>query len=252
MADVLVALTGAVVGAAGRSRLGPVDLTVRRGAFVGVVGPNGAGKSTLLAALAGAVRLSTGRREAGALSIGVLLQHHDFLPDLPVTVRDVVALGRLAGRPPWSRAQRTDATVVDTALAAMGLETLQHRPYRTLSGGERRKAQLARLLAQQPDLVLLDEPTANLDPDWQERLTGLVAVLHVRHRATVVMVTHDVGRLPAGCTEVVLLRRGRVLAAGPPEQALTAASLSDLYGCPLEVVARGGRRFALPGGGGGT
>ncbi len=242
----LVALSDAVVGSGGARRLGPLSLSLERGTMLGVVGPNGAGKSTLLAALAAAAPLSAGTRSAAAGSIGVLLQRDDFVPDLPFTVEDVVLFGRLRRRRPGRRPSPQDRAAADAAVAELGLESLRTRSYRSLSGGEQRKVHLARLLAQGADVLLLDEPTAALDPDWQERITALIGDLHVRHRPGVVMVTHDIARLPRTCSRALLLQRGRVLADGAPAAVFTAANLGRLYGCTMEVERRGERWVAFP------
>ncbi len=230
----------------GRTLLGPIDLAVDRGAFWGVVGPNGAGKSTLLRALAGIDRIAAGDldRAVDRRRLGFLFQHHDFLPELPFAVADVVAYG-LASRVTigWAgRAERRFA--VDRALELLGLSGMDRRLYRELSGGERQKVQLARLVAQEAELLLLDEPAAGLDLDWQERLSGLVGELHARTGVAVVMVTHEAHHLPACCERVLLLRQGRAIAAGPPPAVFTPPLLEELYGCRMEVIERGGRYFA--------
>jgi len=246
-----------------RSILGPLSMTVRRGDFWGVVGPNGAGKTTLLRAIAGRQTASAGllrvlgqthpgrgwrARRSLRRAIGFLFQHHAFVPAVPFTVADVVYFGRASavriGLPYGAR----DHIAVRSALQSLGLTQMRDRLYRELSGGERQKVQFARLLAQEADLVLLDEPTAGLDPDWQERVTLLTESLHRDHGRTVVMVTHDVDRLPSCCNRVLLLRGGRAVGMGEPEEVLTSGMLSSLYGCPMEVVVRAGRRHAFAAG----
>jgi iron complex transport system ATP-binding protein len=133
---------------------------------------------------------------------------------------------------------------VDHALDLLDLVRMRGRLYRELSGGERQKVQLARLLAQDADLLLLDEPTAGLDLDWQERLTSLVEELHDRTGVAVVMVTHEAHHLPGCCEKVLLLRNGRAVAAGTPSEVFTPDLLSELYGCRIEVMERQGRYFA--------
>jgi ABC-type cobalamin/Fe3+-siderophores transport system ATPase subunit len=239
---------GLVVEHRGATLVGPVDIAIEQGEFLGIVGPNGAGKSSLLRAIAGLEPIGAGTLEragaAGRRSIGLLFQHHDFVPELPLTVEDVVNAGR-SGRVaigPLFRVE--DRRAVDDALELLGLGSMRGRLYRELSGGERQKVQLARLVAQEADLLLLDEPAAGLDLDWQERLNALVADLHRATGVAVVMVTHEVHHLPPCCDRVLLLRDGRVVARGAPAEVFTEALLSELYGCRMEISQRGGRFFA--------
>lgn len=256
----MVRLENATVLAGQMSILGPLSLTVERGEFLGIVGPNGAGKSTLLRLLAGMAEPDSGHiaffegdeREGHAVtaalrrrSIGLLFQHHHFNPDLPFTVEDVVYFGRAGLRAPGKRYGKRDARAVQAALASLELKAMRRQPYRELSGGERQKTQLARLVAQQPRLLLLDEPSAGLDLDWQERLTRLVAQLYSEEKRTIVMVTHDVDHLPECCSRVLLMKKGRLQASGTPEQVFQPDILSDLYDCAMEVVWREGRCHAF-------
>ncbi len=237
---------GLVVCQRGIPVLGPLDLEIGCGELWGVVGPNGAGKTTLLRAIAGLERADAGGvtvagRPAGAGVrglVGWLSQHSDQPPEVPFTVAEVASFGRPGRRSP------DDQRAVADALEALGLTGFSERRYRELSGGERRKVELARLLAGRAELLLLDEPAAGLDLDWQERMTVLVGELARRHGRTVIMVSHDTGRLPAGCDGVLLLDRGRAIACGPPRDVLTGANLSGVFGVPLEVAERGGRFFA--------
>jgi len=241
-----LSVRGLVVRRRGVAVLGPLDLEVGRGELWGVVGPNGAGKTTLLRAIAGlqpadegSVEVSGRRAGAGARGVvGWLSQQADRPPEVPFTVAEVVSLGRSGA------SSKEDRAEVARALGALGLSTFAARRYRELSGGERRKVELARLLAGRAELLLLDEPAAGLDLDWQERMTTLVGELARRHGRTVVMVSHDTGRLPAGCDGVLLLDRGRAAACGRPRDVLTGATLSGVFGVPLEVTERGGRFFA--------
>jgi ABC-type cobalamin/Fe3+-siderophores transport system ATPase subunit len=239
---------GLVVEHRGATLVGPVAITINRGEFWGVVGPNGAGKSSLLRAIAGLEQLSAGTLEltgrGGRRSIGLLFQHHDFVPELPLTLEDVVSAGR-SGRVAFGSLRGADdRQAVDDALELFGLKAMRRRLYRELSGGERQKVQLARLVAQGADMLLLDEPAAGLDLDWQERLNALVADLHRVTGVAVVMVTHEVHHLPPCCDRMLLLRDGRVVARGAPSEVFTAALLSELYGCRMEISRRGGRFFA--------
>jgi zinc/manganese transport system ATP-binding protein len=245
---VLADARGLVVEHRGATLVGPVDITIRRGEFWGIVGPNGAGKSSLLRAIAGLERISGGTLEMANRGdrwrIGLLFQHHDFVPEMPFTVSDVVSAGR-SGRVVFGPLRSEgDRRAVDHALELFDLEAMRQRLYRELSGGERQKVQLARLAAQEAELLLLDEPAAGLDLDWQERFNVLVADLHRKTGAAVVMVTHEVHHLPPCCDRILLLRAGHIVARGLPAEVLTTELLSELYGCRMEINQRGGRFFA--------
>ncbi|MFC1607475.1 ABC transporter ATP-binding protein [Candidatus Latescibacterota bacterium] len=261
MAKTITELDGAVISCRGRNILGPLSLTIQENEFWGIIGPNGAGKSTLLKTLTGSQRLSQGRlslfgqayRAASSRKppssvfkkVGMLLQQHSTNHGIPFTVEDVVLFGR-AGFPGTGRRYgKEDIAAVGQALTRLGMTRYRLRLYRELSGGEQRKVHLARLLAQKPDLLLLDEPTAGLDIDWQERLTGLVEELHRFLGKTIVMVTHDIDRLPSCCTNVLFLRKGLPAVMGKPEKVFTSSLLSELYCCPVEVTVRRGRYHVI-------
>lgn len=239
---------GLVVERRGEILVGPVDFTIGPREFWGIVGPNGAGKSTLLRAIAGLEPITRGTLDVATngerTRIGLLFQHHDFVPEIPFTVCDVVSFGRSANVGfGWIRREQ-DRQAVDRAMELLEIGGMRSRLYRELSGGERQKAQLARLIAQEADLLLLDEPAAGLDLDWQERLKVLVMDLHQKSDVAVVMVTHEVHHLPPCCDRVLLLRGGQPLATGTPQDVFTPERLSELYGCRMEVTRRGNRYFA--------
>ena len=215
----------------GEFRLGPVSLCLAPGEVLGVLGPNGCGKSTLLALCSGLLRPLRG--SISSPPPGVLFQRHETHRRLPVTVEEVVSFGRLAAQRP--RRPEQDRRAVKEALGHLRLEGLRGRLYRTLSGGEQQRTQLARLAAQGSPLWLLDEPAGGLDAAAREELTRLVEELCEDLALTVVIVTHDPSQLPGNLTKVLLLSQGRVHALGRPGKVLTRRNISRLYGRPLEV-----------------
>ncbi|WP_422768805.1 heme ABC transporter ATP-binding protein [Plantactinospora sp. WMMC1484] len=220
-----------------------VDLAVRAGEVLAVVGPNGAGKSTLLGVLAGDHAPDIGTVTVGgaplrswsvgelALRRGVLLQRVDI--SFPFTVTQVVRMGRA----PWAGtpAEDWDDEVVAAALAETDMTAFADRVYTSLSGGERSRAALARVLAQEPVALLLDEPTASLDIGHQERILATARERAGRGDA-VLLVLHDLGLAAAYADRVAVLSAGRVTATGPPAEVLTAQRLSEVYQYPIEVL----------------
>ncbi len=230
-------------GVPARRVLDSVDFEVVAGQVVALVGPNGAGKSTLLAALAGELPPTDGTVELDGRSLehwtpldmarrrAVLPQSHTV--GFPFTAREVVAMGRA----PWVRTVRAehDEQAVDAALAAADVTHLSARSFPTLSGGERARVALARVLAQDTDTLLLDEPTAALDLGHQEAVLRLAAERAAAGSA-VVVVLHDLGLAAAYADRVAVLEDGRVAADGPPREVLTGDLLSRVYQHPVEVI----------------
>ncbi|MGI5374944.1 heme ABC transporter ATP-binding protein [Streptomyces sp. CA-251387] len=227
-------------------RLGPrevlhgVDLTVRAGEVLALVGPNGAGKSTLLSALAADLPAAAGvvrihGRPATDWSPAELALRRAVLPQsatlsFPFAVADVVRMGRA----PHVSSPAEDDLAVAEAMAATEVTAFAVRPFSALSGGERARVALARVLAQRAPLLLLDEPTAALDLRHQELV---LRVCRERARAgdAVVVVLHDLGLAAAYAHRVALLCAGRVAAGGPPAEVFEERLLSDVYQQPVEV-----------------
>lgn len=234
------------VRAGERYRLQPTDLTIRAGAVTAVIGRNGSGKSTLLGVLSGELTAATGSALVGGqdvreLSTGELARRRALLTQetqvsFGFTVADVVGWGRTAWRGSATAAE--DAHVVDAAIAAQGLDDLRDRAVTSLSGGERKRVHIARVMAQDTGLLLLDEADSDLDLVGRRSLDALVAEQAAQGRAAVV-VTHDVTRISHLCDDVVLLSAGRVHAHGPRAEVLTEPLLSEAFGVPVRVIGEG-------------
>jgi iron complex transport system ATP-binding protein len=227
----------------GRTALDAVDLLVAPGEHVALIGPNGSGKTTLLRALAGIVRPQWGSvRPAGALARDEAARRIAYLPqeehwEFPFPVEEVVACGRYAHAPGLFRESVEDFAAVDTALAAVGVAALRRRPITELSGGERRRAMLARALAQRAPALLLDEPTTALDLEHRHAVLEALREL----RGSVVLATHDLDAAAASCGRIVVLARGRVVADGPPASILTEALLREVFHVDARILRDGGR-----------
>ncbi len=238
-----------------------VSLALPQGAFLAVLGPNGAGKTTLLNAIPSLTRFSGYLKvldsEVSRISpfarsrlrrrIGYVPQLHSRIASvMPLSVREVVQMGRAGVRGFGHSLTRQDQRICDEAMDQVELAPIAGRAFGVLSGGEQRKVHLARALAQQPDLLLLDEPAGHLDLRWQEAITQLIGRLWRTLGLTVIMVTHDPRHLPAGITHATLLSGGRLIRMGTLAEAMDAALLSDLYGLPLRILETGGRYVVLP------
>lgn len=238
-----------------------LSLALEAGRLTGVVGPNGSGKSSLVRALSrtlkpaqGAVLLDGSNLYAeiparqSAQAIAVVPQ--DTSVSLDFSVREVVRMGRAPHLPPRPFASETsaDEQCVTQALQDAGIEDLAERPVTTLSGGERQRVLLARALAQQPEILLLDEPTANLDLRHQAQALTLAQSLAHRHGKAVLAVLHDVSLAAAYCDTLVLLHEGRIAAWGTPDHVLTAQNVQAVYGTRVWVRPSPvtGRPLVLP------
>lgn len=230
-------LTGVTVSYRDVLALDDVDLALAEGKACGLVGVNGSGKSTLFKTVVGLVRPRSGRvevfggargeaREAGL--VGYVPQADDVDPDFPVNVADVVLMGRYH-RMGWSRhPSHRDRDAVAAALDRVGMSGLADRQIGRLSGGQRQRVLLARALAQEARLLLLDEPFTGVDASSEAAVTAVLREL-IADGCTLLVATHDLTMLPALCEESVLLHQ-RVLAHGPTAQVVTPENLARAFG----------------------
>jgi ABC-type Mn2+/Zn2+ transport system ATPase subunit len=235
-----------------------ISFRVARDEFVGIVGPNGAGKTTLLNVIAGFERFEGalhlfGRRETWArgrgtrLRVGYVPQSFPVDPAFPILASEAVMTG-LAGRIGLFRSPgREDREKAMRLMEAMRVSHLADRPLGQLSGGERQKVSLARAILQEPEILLMDEPTANLDIAVQKEVLAVVDGIHRDRGLTLLYVTHDFTMIPAGVRRVLLLDRGRAAFDGGIGDALSGERLSGLFRTPLDTFVRNGRRFVSHG-----
>ena len=240
-----VAAAGLGVQIDGKLILEGADLHVAPGEWLGVVGPNGSGKTTLLRCLAGRIayqgtvtlngadarHLSPRRR---AQIVAVVPQQPVFPPGMPVA--DYVLLGRTPHLGRFGFEDQADRRIAAGLLDQLGLGPLATRPITTLSGGERQRAVIARALAQQPSVLLLDEPTAALDLGHQHEVLSLVDELRLDRALTVISAVHDLTLAGQYADRFLLLHRGRIMSTGSAAQVLRPALLEACYGTPVAVI----------------
>lgn len=234
-----------------------VSFTMERGSFITMVGPNGGGKTTLLKLLLGLIRPRSGLvrvfgkpPEKSREKIGYMPQHQHFDPWFPVTASDVVLMGRLGIKSPTLKALETDTTGrkargrkiiglyskddrnrASEALGIVSMADYEKRPFSSLSGGQRQRVLLARALVSAPQLLLLDEPTANVDMEVETRLTSILEDLG--RRMTILMVTHDLGFV-SGLVQSCICVNRRVFVH--PTSEISGEVLQRLYGQDLRIV----------------
>ncbi len=232
-----------------------ITLDVPTGEWLGLIGPNGAGKTTLLRAVAGLVEASgtirLAGRAAGELGRRERARLVALVPQTPLTppwmtVAEYVLLGRTPHLGVLAREGRHDLEVAQAALERLELGPLARRRLGTLSGGERQRAVVARALAQEARIVLLDEPTAALDIGHQQQALELLDVLRREQELTLVAAMHDLTLAAQYVDRMVLLHGGRVAADGPPGAVLTQALLAQHYEAAVEVLAHEGGLAVVP------
>ena len=236
---------GITAGYPGHAILHGFDLTIAPGEMIGLLGPNGAGKTTLFRVLTGLLPCRAGgvklfgteltRLQAAerARRIGVVPQGLES--PMPFTVGELVLMGRTSIMNRWTAPAVHDLEVAESALARTDMLELRGRIFSELSGGEKQRALIAMALAQEPQILLLDEATAHLDIRHKLEILELVARLNHETGVTVLMTSHDLGLTADFCRRVILLKDGRVAADGTPDNVLHGAAAREVFGCELRM-----------------
>ena len=234
-----------------RTILDDVNMTVNEGEFIVVLGPNGAGKSTLLKLLLGLLKPASGvirvlgkppRR--GNNAIGYAPQHRKLEADLVLRARDVVGFGLDGNRwGPGIPGARRNA-IIDKALLEVDASAFADAPIGQLSGGEQQRLLIAQALLTNPQLLLLDEPLANLDISHEQEIVALVEKVCRTRNVAVMLVTHDINPLLTVADRVMYMAHGHTT-IGPTNEVITSSTLTQLYGSPVEVVQALGRVFVV-------
>jgi iron complex transport system ATP-binding protein len=221
------------------------SLDVSEGEILGIIGANGSGKTSLLRLMAGLLRPQNGRislhgRDVATLSPREMARLVALVPQesqvlYPFTVVELVLMGRFVYQEGWGWESGEDIRIARQAMRIMEVEHLASRTFQALSGGERHRTMIARALAQQAPILLLDEPTAFLDLKHQIDIHGVLKALNRQRNVTVVLVSHDLNLASQHCDRLVLLHEGRVYQSGAPEQVVTLDHIRTVYGCDVII-----------------
>ncbi|OIN97210.1 hypothetical protein AUJ66_04055 [Candidatus Desantisbacteria bacterium CG1_02_38_46] len=228
-----------VCGYDGEEVIKGLSFSVQSGEFLGILGPNGAGKTTLFRAITGVLKHSSGKiyyQEKELLEIPAreIAREIAVLPQIleisfSFSVEEFVRMGRFSHRGRLEGFRKEDEIAVEKAMETTGILNLKSRSVNQLSGGERQRVLLAQALAQEPSLLLLDEPTAHLDISHQVEICDLIKNLNREKSLTVIMVLHDLNLASDYCDQLILINKGKLYKIGPPEEVLTYQIIEEVY-----------------------
>ncbi len=245
---VMLAFESVDLGYGKRKVLTDVNLALNAGDFLGIVGPNGTGKTTILKAILGILRPQSGRvTRSPGVRFGYVPQRQFIDEVYPLTVFDVALMGRYPLLGAFGRPGRADKESVIRCLRHVGIADLAQRPYRELSGGQKQRTLIARALASEPQALILDEPTNDMDIGSEYSIMELLAQLNTSDGITIVMVSHLLN-VVANYVRSLALIDGGVQLVGKTEDVLSSERLTAIYGIPVEIASCGRHRVVLTGG----
>jgi ABC-type Mn2+/Zn2+ transport system ATPase subunit len=250
----LIEFRGVSLGYGPKPVLQNLSFAIEQGDFFAAVGPNGAGKTTILRAILGILTPKHGeirraRREAGPVAFGYVPQERELDPIFPLSALEIVLMGRTRRLGPGRRWREEDRATALRSLDQAGIAQLFDVPFQELSGGQKQRVLLARALAGEPDVLVLDEPTAGMDLPSERSIMDIVGRLHREARLTIVMVTHNLNVVANYAKRLAIIDRERgIFSVGAIEEILTDENLSRLYGTAVQVREIAGRKTILTGG----
>jgi ABC-type Mn2+/Zn2+ transport system ATPase subunit len=249
MAEPLVEFQDVSLGYGGHRVLGALTFGVLSGDFLALVGPNGAGKTTLLRAIAGILPPQGGRLTRRDVRVGYVPQERELDPVFPLSALEVALQGRIGPVGPGRLPGAADRAIARQALARAEVAALESQAFHELSGGQKQRVLIARALAAEPTLLILDEPTAGTDPAAERALMDLLGSLHAAGSLTICLASHNLGAVANYARRIALVDHARgLIALGASADLLTDESLSRLYGRPMRVRRVEGWRTIIAGG----
>ena len=236
MSDVLIEVKGVSFAYARHDVLKDVDLKIKKGDFIGIIGPNGGGKTTLLKIMLGLLKPTKGSvKIKKGIFVGYVPQYPSFDPDFPIQVKDVVLSSYIDGKRPWTRIGKKEKRNAEKALDMLGIKNIMNKQIGSISGGEKQRVLIARALARNPDVLILDEPTASVDTESGKKIYGTLEKLN-KDGVAIVIVSHDMGVVSRYVKTVACMN---VWLFGHGSKKMTGKMLEKAYACPVDVIAHG-------------
>jgi len=241
----------------GRNVVSGMSFAIDKGEFVALIGPNGAGKTTVFRVLGGYVKPSLGTvrikdrsilemsrgQRAGILAV---VPQNVFTP-LPYSVRQIVEMGRVSRLSRFIAPSKRDIKVISEAMAMMDVENYSETPFSNLSGGEKQRVMLAMALAQEPEILLLDEPTAHLDIGHSSRLMKILGELNRKGNLAIILISHDINIAAKYSSRMILMKSGRIIRDGNIKEVMDSRLIESAYDCKVSILEDGhDARFIVP------
>ena len=254
MKEVIISLRNVTFGyPESEQLLSDFSLEIYKSDFMGIIGPNGAGKTTLFRILSGFLRTQQGEVSIAGHKIKhinnlsrskyMAVVPQSVFASMPYTVRQIVEMGRVSRISKFSGLSRGDYRYISDALDYVKMRKYSDRLFNSLSGGEKQRTVIAMALAQNPQILLLDEPTASLDIGLKVHIMGLLKKLNKERNITIVVISHDIQLAAAYCERLVLINNGKIIADGKTSTVLNSDIVSNVYSCKAEVFNRDGKFF---------
>ncbi|KHE91102.1 MAG: metal ABC transporter ATP-binding protein [Candidatus Scalindua rubra] len=246
----MIKFSNVQLGYGRRSVLNDLNFEIQKGDFFGIVGPNGAGKTTLLKAILGLLKpikgkihfLNNGRGHKK--NIGYVPQHASVDELFPVTVLDMVLMGRYAKMGIFKRPKSNDYSIAEKMMKNVGMENLAKRNYRELSGGQKQRTLIARAMAGEPNILILDEPVEGMDVQGEIVIMELIKILHAEYALTVILVCHDLNII-ANYVKTLSIIHNNTLKLGPVESILNEETMANVYGTQVKIVDIDGQKAII-------
>ena len=240
-----------------RSIIDRMSFTINKGDFAALIGPNGAGKTTVFRVLSGYLRATSGKirikdKDIMELSHAERAENMAVVPQnvfspLSYTVRQIVEMGRVSRLSKFSAPSRKDKEAISNAIEVMDVDSYSETPFNNLSGGEKQRVMLAMALAQEPEILLLDEPTSHLDIGHSTQLMKILSELNRERRLTILLISHDINIAARYASRIILMKSGRIIRDGGVRSVLEPSLIESAYDCKVKILDDGdGGRFILP------